>query len=135
MTRILALLALVALGACEARKPEAATFAEPPRPPIVEEDLKPVERAEVGILDLNEELGASKKTVVVSGTLVNRGSRPTRRIIVRVQALDGGGKVLAETQAFATPEAIAPGNTGRFTVEMANQSDTQDYHVEVLYKP
>ncbi len=135
LAEIVVVIALVALSACVARKPKVAPFPEPPRPPIVEEDLTPVGRAEVGILDLNDEPGADKKTVVVSGTLVNRGSRPTRRIIVHVQALDANGTVVTETQGFATPEAIAPGDTGRFTVEMANLPNIQDYHVEVLYKP
>jgi len=102
---------------------------------MVEEDLKPVGRAEVAILDLNEQVAPDKKNVVVTGTLVNHGSRPTRRIIVHVQAIDASGKVLGETDAYATPEAITPGNTGRFSVEMVNRSETQDYHVEVLYKP
>jgi len=128
-------LLLLGLASCSASEPERIPFPEPPRAPIVEEELKPAGHAEVAILDLNEEQGSDKNRVAVSGKLLNRGTRATRRIIVHVQALDASGRVLEETEAFATPEAIEPGNTGRFRVEMSNRPDTQDYHVEVLYKP
>lgn len=129
-----ALLSLLA-AACGGSQQPPLPFPEPTRPPLVEEELKPDGRADVTILDLNEEPAADKKKVVVSGTLLNRGTRATRRIIVHVQALDANGKVLGETQAFATPEAIETGNSGRFRVEMDSLADVQDYHVEVLYKP
>jgi len=130
----LGLVLVTLLGGCAAEAPPPPP-PPPPAPALVEENLDPPARAQVAILDLDEEIQADGQTVVVTGKLINRGSRPSRGILVRVQALDAEGRVVVEAETDANPGSIAPGSTGSFQAILEHRPGIQDYHVEVLYRP
>jgi len=113
--------------------------APPPAParaaaplPISEEDITPVQKPEIAIIDVNETAGPDKKTVIVSGVLVNRGTGATRQIYVHVEALDRNGAVLVSADSEPSTAAIAAGATGRFAVTFENRADVDRYHVEAI---
>ena len=125
-------LASALLAACT--PPALPPALPPPAPPlpIYEEDIAPVQKPDVAIIDVNETPSHDKKTVIVSGVLVNRGTRATREVYVHVEALDRDGAVLVSADSEPSTEAIAPGATGRFSVTFENRADVDRYHVEAI---
>jgi hypothetical protein len=110
--------------------PEPAHAAPPA--PIYEEEIKPAQKLEIAIIDLTETPSTDKKTVTVSGVLVNRGTRATRAVYVHVEALDRDGAVLVSADSELSSEIIAPGATGHFSVTLENRADVDRYYVEAI---
>jgi hypothetical protein len=117
----------------------AAPPAPPPQPPppvppapIYEEEIKPVETLKLDILDLNEVPSADRKTVTVTGTLINRGTRTTREVYVHVEALDKDGAVVVSTDPDSSTQTIAPDSTATFSAMFENRADIDRYHVEAI---
>ncbi len=127
-------LASLWFGACTppARPPTAASAAAAPPPPLYEEEIKPVQRPDIGITDLTEVPSADKRTVTVSGVLVNRGAGATRQVYVHVEALDRAGAVLVSADSEPAAEVIGPGAIGRFSVTFENRADVDRYHIEAI---
>jgi Flp pilus assembly protein TadD len=50
----------------------------------------------------------------VSGVVRNRGPVPIARVVVTVEGLDAGGKLIASGSAVCEPERLVPGQTGAF---------------------
>lgn len=94
--------------------------------------MKPVEKLEMAIADLTETPSLDRKTVTVTGTLVNRGARATRELYVHVEALDRNGAVVLSADPVPSTKAIAPGATGSFSVTFENRPDVDRYHVEAI---
>lgn len=103
-----------------------------PTPALSEEELRPVERINIAITDHDEITSSDGKTVTVTGTLVNRGTRPTHQVYVHVEALNRDGGVILSADSDLTSEVILPGGTARFSVLLENRSDIDRYHVEAL---
>lgn len=128
-----ALLAVALLSACvRPPRPQRQPLAPPPPPAISEEEIKPVEKPDIAIVDLNENMSPDRKTVAVIGTLVNRGTRATREVYVHVEALDKDGAVVVSADSAPSTEAIAPGSTGSFAVTFENRPGIDRYHVEAI---
>ncbi len=108
--------------------------APPPVPtqPLSEEDLRPEQRPEVTITDLDETVGPGPQQVTVMGTLVNQGTGATRAVFVRVEALDRDGAVVVGADSEPIGGVIPPGATARFSVLLENRADIDRYHVEAL---
>ena len=103
-----------------------------PTPALSEEDLKPEERPDITITDLEEVSSPDHKVVTVTGTLVNRGMGATREVYVRVEALNREGAVVATADSDTLGGRILPGATARFSVRLENRADIERYHVEAL---
>ena len=99
---------------------------------MAEERIKALEKPNIAVLDVNEILSGDRKAVTVVGTLINRGTRATRDIVVHVEALDKNGVVLMSTDSDPDPIAIPPGATGSFSVSFQNRNDVDRYHVEAI---
>src|SRR5574340_1738547 len=59
-----------------------------------EEELKPMERVSLAITGHDEIPSPDGKTVTVTGTVANWGTKPTHQVSVRVEALGRDGAVL-----------------------------------------
>lgn len=118
-------------GCTQLAPPSAPARAAPPLP-IYEEEIKTLQKPDVAIIDLNEIPSADKKTVTVSGVLVNRGTGPTREVYVHVEALNRDGAVLVSADSEPSSEAILAAGTGRFSVTFENRADADRYHVEAI---
>lgn len=118
-------------GAC--RRP-------PPLPPppaqstaLSSEDLPATTRVELAIAELSELISDDKVEVVVSGLVVNRGTRPTTSVTVHVRGLDRDGLTLRETQVTPSTERIpAEGGSARFSVVFPNDPAVMHYHIEAI---
>ena len=106
--------------------------ATPPTPTLSEEAIAPAERLDVAIIDFHETPGPDRKTVTVTGTLVNRGTRTTRQVHVHVEALDKGGAVLVSADPVPSTQLIAPGSTSTFAVTFENRPEIDRYHAEAI---
>lgn len=124
-------LAAMAMLSCVSPAP----VTPPPPPParaFAEEEIKPEERLDVEIIDLHETPSPDRKTVMVTGTLLNRGTRATREIHLHVEALDKDGAVVVSANPSPSTQRIAPTSTGTFTVMFENRPDIDRYHVEAI---
>jgi hypothetical protein len=120
------------VAACARRPVPLAPPLPLPPPPIVEEEIKAVEKPNIGIVDLNETPSEDRRTVTVTGTLVNRGTGTTHEVYVHVEALERNGAVLVSADSDPTTELIAPGSTAHFSVVFENRADVDRYHVEAI---
>jgi hypothetical protein len=120
------------LASCAPPARPRTPLAPQPTPPIAEEVLKPVEKPKIEIADLNETPSPDRKTVTVSGTLVNRGTGPTHEVYVHVEALDTDGAVVVSADSEPSSETIQPGGTGTFSVMFENRPSIERYHVEAV---
>jgi hypothetical protein len=106
--------------------------AAPPTPALSEEPLAPPERLDVAIIDFHEAPSPDHKTVTVTGTLVNRGTRTTNSVHVHVEALDKSGAAVASVNPVPSTQLIAPGSTASFSVTFENRPDIDRYHAEAV---
>ncbi len=106
--------------------------AAPPPPVFSEEVIKPPERLDVAIIDFHETPGPDRKTVTVTGTLVNRGTRSTRQVRVHVEALDKAGAVVVSADPIPSTQLIAPGSTSTFAVTFESRPEIDRYHAEAI---
>jgi hypothetical protein len=106
--------------------------APPPTPVFSEEQLKPPERLDVAIVDFKETPSVDRKTVDVSGTLVNRGTRTTSEVHVHVEALDKDGAVVASASPVPSTQLIAPGSTATFSAKFESRPEIDRYHAEAI---
>lgn len=106
--------------------------AAPPTPAFSEEPLPPSERLDVAIVDFHESPSPDRKTVMVTGTLVNRGTRTTSSVHVHVEALDRNGAVVASVNPVPSTQLIAPASTASFTATFENRPEIDRYHAEAI---
>ncbi len=112
---------------------------EPPRPPpppapkaLIEEELKPLERPDIVITNIDEQVSQDHKTATVTGTLVNRGNGSTRTVTITVSALDKDGNELDSREAAPSTQHIAPGATATFVSSFERRPGIDHYHVEAI---
>lgn len=133
LTKATLLLALLQTTACTPRVMSTAPPPPPPPTPVLEEEpLRPIERPDVAITDVNEISSPDGKTVTVTGTLINRGTGPTREVSTAIAALDKNGVVLMSARVDPTPPSIAAEGTASFSATFANRPDIDRYRVEVI---
>ena len=106
--------------------------APPPTPVLTEEEIQPGGRLDVAIIDFHETPSSDRKTVAVTGTLVNRGTRTTQRVHVHVEALDKDGAVVVSADLLPSTQLIAPGSTSTFAVTFENRPEIDRYHAEAV---
>jgi hypothetical protein len=106
--------------------------APPPTPVLSEEEVPPVGQLDIAIIDFHETPSADGKTVAVTGTLVNRGTRTTQRVHVHIEALDKNGAVVQSADPLPSTQLIAPGATSTFAVSFENRPETDRYHAEAV---
>ena len=106
--------------------------APPPTPVLSEEDIKADEKLDVVIVDFHETPSPDRKTVAVTGTLVNRGSRTTRQVHVHFEALDKDGAVVVSADPAPSTQRIAPASTATFGVTFESRPEIDRYHVEAI---
>lgn len=133
LTIALAVVGAVTLCSCVPReRPEEVIVAPAPTPALSEEEIRPLERPNIAIVDVNEHISADGHTTTVSGTLVNRGAGPTNAVSVHVEALDRDGAVVVSTDSEPSTELIAPGATASFSASFENRPGIDRYHVEAI---
>jgi hypothetical protein len=129
----LAALASLLPGCVPRQPPEPPRQPAPPPPRVLyEEDLKPVERPQILITDVNETLSEDRRTAIVNGTLVNRGNGATHELAITVWGLDKVGAEVAQRQAVPSTQRIPPGGTATFTANFERRPEIDHYHVEAV---
>lgn len=121
----------IAVASCVPPAPVTRPAA-PPTPALSEEAIAPPERLDVAIIDFRETPGPDRKTVTVTGTLVNRGTRATRQVRVHVEALDKAGAVVVSADPLPSTQLIAPGSTSTFAVTFESRPEIDRYHAEAI---
>lgn len=108
---------------------------EPPRPPeppppkiLVEEEIRPVERPDLVILEVKEEPKSDGQVEVV-GTVLNRGPGTARNLVVTVHLLDAGGNELAVLPAEVSRATLEANATASFRLATTRPPTTASYHV------
>jgi hypothetical protein len=113
----------------------------PPLPPppaassavLSSEDLPAESRVELAISDMREIVSEDQVEVVVTGQVVNRGTRPTTSVLVEVSALDRNGFTLHAARVAPITGRIPPqGGSARFSVVFPNDPAVVAYHIEAI---
>jgi hypothetical protein len=126
----------VLTAACKAPVP----LPLPPAPTPVsgiyyEEELRAAQQVRVEIGNLQETVSADKRQVTVSGSLVNRGTRPTSAVSIRVSGLDLTNRRVISVYGEPSSNTIAAGGgTATFTATLDNRPEVVRYHVEAIAK-
>jgi hypothetical protein len=131
--RALCVAATLALAACARRAPEPPppTLQDAP-PKIVEQRLQPTTTPELVVGPIRETPGAGGQQTFVTGTIRNRGSRPTRDVVVHVSGRDAAGATVVTVDALPVPQLIPPGGQAEYTVSLPNDPAIRTFHVEAI---
>lgn len=127
---LLAAGALVALG-CAAQKPPPPP---PSPPPLAETPLPPTGSAEFEIGPIRHTATDDDRSLIVEGTVRNRGSRASRGVRVWVSGLDANGLRVARSEVLPTPQEIPPGTAATFVARLPNDPAIRTFHVEAIGK-
>lgn len=136
MRRRLLLPLLLFLPAC-IREPERPPPPPPPPPAaaaaIQEENLQPDPIIRLEIIDLHDTRDEKTNRVTVTGTLINRGTKPTSQVNVKLTALDEQGLMIVSVAAVPSTDRIAAdGGTAKFSAEIDYIPAIRTFHVEAL---
>lgn len=134
MTRRLGLLPTLLLLAGCLRDPELPPAPVPPTPSLyLEENLQPDPTVRIEIIDLRDSVNQETRRVTVTGTLINRGTKTTSQVSVKLSALDEQGLPVITVAALPSTDRIpANGGTARFTAEIDQNPAIRSYHVEAV---
>lgn len=109
----------------------------PPAPPptpaeLHESPLVAPGQIELEITDWHEAPSPDKKTVTLTGRLINGGDRTTRAVAVTIDGRDANDAVVLSAKAAPSTDTIPPDGTATFSVTVENRPDVVRYHVEAL---
>ncbi|MCX8073699.1 MAG: FxLYD domain-containing protein [Candidatus Binatia bacterium] len=128
--RTVGVIVTLLLAGCVPRQPPEPEAVVVPTPKIlVEEDIPVVERPELAIADVEEQANPQGASVVVSGTVINRGRGRARNLTVTVQVLDEAGNELLVLPAKTQVSVLEPDSSTTFHVEFQRPPGTARYHV------
>jgi hypothetical protein len=86
------------------------------------------------MFELDNEVSANKKQVIVKGKLRNVGEREAENVIVWISALDAQQGVVSRRLALPAPQPLAPGQVATFALSFANRGEISDFRVEIVSK-
>lgn len=86
------------------------------------------------MFELDNEVSADRKLVVVKGKLRNVSEREAENVIVWISALDAQQSVISRRLALPAPQPLAPGQAATFALSFANRSEISDFRVEIVSK-
>lgn len=113
--------------------PPPAAMPAPPAHSLAEENLQPDPTVRIEIIDLKDSQDPQTKRVTVTGVLINRGTKATAQVQVKLRALDEhGDTVLSIAAVPSTDHIAADGGTARFSAEFDASPAIRSYHVEAL---
>lgn len=124
---------LAVIGACTPIEPAPPPERRPPRIDS-EQDLPPVERPRVEIIDLQETPEPESGRVRINGTLINFGKAATVQVSVKVRAVDGAGQVVNMIYGVPSTQTIFPGGSATFTAWLDDRPEVRRYHVEAVVR-
>lgn len=126
----LATVVVMSAGCVAPVPPEPARLPEPPPPKILaEEDIRPVEKPSLVILEVNEEPQSDGQTVELVGTVLNRGPGTARNLNVTVHIVDAHGNELAVLPAEVSRVTVEANGTASFRLITVRPPNTVSYHV------
>jgi hypothetical protein len=126
------LLAALTLAACQKRPKPPPPPDAPPAVFLRDSTLPPSTTVELVIGPLTDTTSADGTKIFVEGTLTNTGSRDTRNAKVWIRGIDAAGNVVAEGQAFPTPQGIPAGGTATFVVPLPNDPAIKRFHAAAV---
>jgi hypothetical protein len=86
------------------------------------------------MFELDNEVSADKKQVVVKGKLRNVSEREAENVIVWISALNDQQEVVSRRLALPAPQPLAPGQVATFALSFANRSEISDFRIEIVSK-
>ncbi len=90
-------------------------------------------KARMEIIDVREIPGTERGRITVQGMVVNRGTKPTSQVSVKVNGLDDNGARLLSVYAVPSTDVIPPnGGTATFTATLDDHPSVTRYHVEAV---
>jgi hypothetical protein len=123
---------LCLLVSCTPPVPVRLGVPPPPAPVLQEENVPPVERPEIEILDLQQTPTPDRKRVTLTGTLRNQGNAETHQLMIRIEAQDKERAVVLSADAQPSSDEVPPGGTATFTATVDNRPEVVRYHVEAI---
>jgi hypothetical protein len=97
-------------------------------------DRAPVWAPYLKLFDLENEISADKKQVIIRGKVENVDERNADNVVVWVTALNPQGQTVTRRLALPSPQPLAPGQTATFQVALSNREDAADFHFELVSK-
>jgi hypothetical protein len=86
------------------------------------------------MFELDNEVSADKKQVVVKGKLRNVSDREAENVIVWISALNDQQEAVSRRLALPAPQPLARGQVATFALSFANRSEISDFRVEIVSK-
>ena len=86
------------------------------------------------MFELDNEVSADRKQVVVKGKLRNVSDREAENIIVWVSALNAQQGTVSRRLVLPSPQTLAPEKITTFAVTFTNRSEISDFRVEIVSK-
>lgn len=86
------------------------------------------------MFELDNEVSADKKQVVVRGKLRNVSDREAENVLVWISALDAHQATVSRRLVLPTPQPLSPGQVATFALPFTNRSEISDFRVEIVSK-
>lgn len=132
---VVSLLSLLLLAACAVRQPEPLPAPREHAGIYYEENLPAAKSTQIQITGLQQTPTDDGKHVVLTGTLVNQGTKATSQLSIRVSGLDEQNHEVQSIYAVPRSEHLAAGGgMTTFTTTVDNLPEVKSYHVEAIAK-
>jgi hypothetical protein len=128
-------LSLLALLLADCARPQPVRLPPPPTPEpgiYYEEELRPAQPLRIEILDLQQQPGVEPGTVLLVGTLINRGERASTDLSVKIDALDEADQTVFTAPAAPSRQRVEPDTTATFRAIVEDRPEVRRYHVEAI---
>lgn len=100
---------------------------------IQEQTIATPKTIDISIVDLHDEPASDPAQEKVVGTIINQGDRPVSGVSIRVNALDGGGRVIKTVQTPPLAQTIdAHGGRATFEALMPRDEAVRGYHAVAI---
>lgn len=86
------------------------------------------------MFELDNEVSADKKQVVVKGKLRNVSDREAENVIVWISALNDQQAVVSRRLALPAPQTLPPGQAATFALSFVNRNEISDFRIEIVSK-
>lgn len=94
----------------------------------------PVGPPHLEMFELDNDVSADKKQLVVKGKLRNVGDHDAENVIIWISALDAQQGTVSRRLALPSPQPLAPGQEATFQTIFSNRNEIADFRVEIVSK-
>lgn len=94
----------------------------------------PVGPPHLEMFELDNDVSADKKQLIVKGKLRNVGDHDAENVIIWISALDAQQGTVSRRLALPSPQPLAPGQEATFQTIFSNRNEIADFRVEIVSK-